>query len=227
MLMMQRRLIVLAIQLLPILLLLLTGWGWDDWQGFFSDPARAGLVLAVILGAGWVTLLRLDLQPLRRGESPLGKQAWVLLALALASLFLLWFLPFADRRQILVLTRRPFIRYLGLGLCGGGIVVRLLALVKLGRHFSAYVTLQDNHQLVQAGIYRNIRHPLYLSLLLAAPGLALIFASALVWPILTVTLAFVTVRIRQEENLLVSRFGAEFHEYRRHTGALLPRIVRS
>jgi len=212
----------LSLQLLPILLLPLAGWGWHDWRGFLSDPARTALLALVVLAVGAVLFLRLDLHPLRKGTHPAGSQTVVLLTLAGASLFLIWFLPFADRRQILTFTRNRFWPDIGLGLCCSGIVVRLLALMKLGRQFSAYVTLQDEHQLVQSGIYRRIRHPLYLSLLLAAPGFALIFSSLLVWPILMVTAAFVAGRIRQEDRLLASRFGIEFEKYRRQVGTLLP-----
>jgi protein-S-isoprenylcysteine O-methyltransferase Ste14 len=219
---MLRRCFTLVIQLTPILLLLLAGWGRDDWREFFGNPARAGLMAVIILGAAAVLLLRLDLHPLRRGTSEAGHQTVVLLMLALASLFLIWFLPFADRRRILTFSSQ-FLRYLGLGLCIAGIAVRLLALQKLGRQFSAYVTLQDDHRLVQSGIYGTIRHPLYLSLVLAGPGFALVFASILVWPILAMAAAFVTIRIREEDRLLDSRFGAEFQEYRRCTGAMVPR----
>jgi protein-S-isoprenylcysteine O-methyltransferase Ste14 len=103
-----------------------------------------------------------------------------------------------------------------------GVAVRLLALQKLGKQFSAYVTLQEEHELVQSGIYGIVRHPLYLSLLLAGPGFALIFRSLLVWPILALTLAFITTRIRQEERLLAAEFGAAFYQYRNRTWTLLP-----
>jgi protein-S-isoprenylcysteine O-methyltransferase Ste14 len=221
---MLRRLFTLSLHLVPILLLLWLGWGWNDWREFLGNPARAGLVGVAILGAGMATLLGVDLHPLRRGVSAGGRQTLVLAMLAGASLFLIWFLPFADRRQILTFTRESWLRYIGVGLCGSGIVVRLLALKKLGRQFSAYVTLQDDHELVQSGIYGMIRHPLYLSLLLAAPGFALVFASILVWPILGVTLVFAIRRIRQEDRLLELQFGDEFREYRRRVGALLPGI---
>jgi protein-S-isoprenylcysteine O-methyltransferase Ste14 len=218
------RFLVLSLQVTPILLLPLAGWGWRDWRGFLSHPACTALLAVVVLAMAAVVFLRLDLQPLRKGNSPTGSQTVVLLTLAGASLFLIWFLPLADRRQILTFTRNRFWPDLGLGLCCSGIGVRLLALMKLGRQFSAYVTLQDEHQLVQSGIYRRIRHPLYLSLLLAAPGFALIFSSLLVWPILTVTAIFVAARIRQEDRLLASRFGIEFEKYRRRVGTLLPRM---
>jgi protein-S-isoprenylcysteine O-methyltransferase Ste14 len=219
---MLRRCFTLAIHLIPILLLLLMGWGRSHWREFFGNPARAGLISVIILGAGAVLLLRLDLHPLRRGRSAAGQQAPVLVMLALASLFLIWFLPFADRRQILTFPNQ-FLRYLGLGLCIVGIAVCLLALAKLGRYFSAYVTLQDEHRLVQSGIYGTIRHPLYLSLLLAGPGFALVFASFLTLPILAMAAVFVSIRIREEDRLLESRFGAEFQAYRRCTGAIFPR----
>jgi protein-S-isoprenylcysteine O-methyltransferase Ste14 len=221
---MLRRFLTPAVYQALVPLLLLAGWGRTDWREFFIHPARAGLIAVVILSGGVVLLLRLDLHPLRRGTSPAGHQTFLLVTLALASLCWIWFLPFADRRQILTFTGKQPLRYLGLGLCIAGIVVRLLALAKLGDYFSAYVTLQDEHQLVQSGIYGTIRHPLYLSLLLAGPGFALVFASLLVWPILVVTAGFVFTRIRQEDQLLESRFGGEFREYRRRVGALLPRM---
>jgi protein-S-isoprenylcysteine O-methyltransferase Ste14 len=222
---MLRRFLTLSLHLVPILLLLWLGWGWSDWRGFLSNPGRGGLVLMAILGAGLAMLLGIDLHPLRRGLAPAGIQTLVLVLLAGASLFLIWFLAFADRRQILTFAHEPWLRYLGLGLCVSGMVVRLLALMKLGRQFSAYVTLQDEHELVQSGIYGTIRHPLYLSLLLAAPGFALVFASTLVWPILLVTVAFVGSRIWQEDRLLDSRFGAEFQGYRNRVAALLPGLL--
>jgi protein-S-isoprenylcysteine O-methyltransferase Ste14 len=100
-----------------------------------------------------------------------------------------------------------------------------MALQQLGRYFSAYVTLQDEHRLIQSGIYGVIRHPLYLSLLLAAPGFALVFSSALLAPILALTVLFVSVRISQEERLLKLQFGQSFSEYRRRTWALIPLLL--
>ena len=105
-----------------------------------------------------------------------------------------------------------------------GGAIRVLALRRLGEQFSAYVTLQPGHRLVEEGIYARIRHPLYLSLVLAGPGVALVFRSQLVWPILCVAVLFVAERIRREEALLASHFGASFSRYRARTWALLPHV---
>lgn len=222
---MLRKFLSLMIPLSAVLLLLFWGWGFDDFRQYFSNPARAGLIYIAILSAGIALVFGLDLQPVRRGRMPVGHQSTSLFLLAIASLGIVWFLPFADHRRMLTLGASQAPRYAGLLLCTAGATVRLLALAKLGKQFSAYVTLQEAHQLVQSGIYKIIRHPLYLSLLLAAPGFALVFDSILVWPILAVTTAFVARRILQEDRLLKAEFGASFEEYRNRTSALLPLIL--
>lgn len=224
---MARKCLSLALPVFAFLLAVLTGWGLTRWREYFADGARAGVMLIALFAAGIVLRqdLDLDLDMLRRGKSKLGSQPWVLLTLTVASVGLLWFLPFADRRQILTLHHPQIWRWTGLTLCALGVAVRLLALGKLGKQFSAYVTLQEGHELVQSGIYGVIRHPLYLSLLLAGPGFALVFRSLLIWPILAVTLAFISVRIRQEERLLAMEFGDAFARYRARTWALVPCIL--
>ena len=186
------------------------------------NPGRVGLVALALAGALAVVTLRLDFYPLRTGSVPIGNQSRQLGMLLLLSLVLLWFLPFADRRGILKLTRNYW-RYLGLLLCCLGVWVRVQALHAIGEQFSAYVTLQPNHRLVRDGIYSRIRHPLYLSLLLAPFGIALVFASYLALPILVTAAAFVLDRVRKEERMLSEHFGPEFEDYRLRTGRLIPK----
>jgi protein-S-isoprenylcysteine O-methyltransferase Ste14 len=222
---MARKFLILIVLLSLFLLLILAGWGSTCWRGYFANPARAGLIVAVILGAGVASLSGIDPEPTRRGRLPVGRQGFTLLALLVASVGLVWFLPFADRRRILTFAGSDALRVTGLSFCCCGIAVRVMALAKLGKQFSAYVTLQENHELVQGGIYKHIRHPLYLSLLLGGPGFALVFSSVLLWPILLVTVFFVTRRIRQEERLLRAEFGSAFEAYRSRTWALVPLVL--
>jgi len=217
------RIASLVIHVIAVLLPMLLGWGVSDWRGFLAEPARAAFLAEILAGAGLLLVLQIDLNPLRTGEDFTAGQGKLLLALAVASLLLLVWLPWADREGVAVF-HAAFVRWLGLGLCTAAGSIRLLALRHLGPHFSAYVTLQPEHRLVQEGIYARIRHPLYLSLLLAGPGVALVFRSQVVWPILFATILFVADRIRKEEILLASHFGVNFSLYRARTWALLPRI---
>ncbi len=218
---MVRPAVTLAVQLLPAILLVLLGWGLDDLPAFFANPARAAFAALVVAAALAAFLLRLDMDPLRRGATPAGTQTVQLAVLLILSLALLWFLPYADRRTILTL-RHEYWRDIGVLCCVLGAALRLLALKSLGPNFSAYVTLQPNHRLVQHGIYARIRHPLYLSLLLLPTGMALVFASKLALPILALAGMFVHDRIRSEDRLLASHFAAEFENYKRRTWRLIP-----
>ncbi|MHB8260696.1 MAG: isoprenylcysteine carboxylmethyltransferase family protein [Bacteroidia bacterium] len=42
-----------------------------------------------------------------------------------------------------------------------GILLRLLAIKQLGRFFTVNVTIRENHQLMQNGLYKYLRHPSY------------------------------------------------------------------
>jgi protein-S-isoprenylcysteine O-methyltransferase Ste14 len=206
------------------LALIMLGWGVDDLRELFLNPARAGLAALALAGVVAVVLSDLDLHPLAQGSHPTGSQSLQLGTLLLFCVFMLWFLPFADRRSILTL-QPSYWRYLGLLLCAIGITVRVCALRALGKFFSAYVTLQPGHRLVRHGIYRRIRHPLYLSLLLAPPGIALVFASLLAAPVALLAIVFVWDRIRKEERLLAVRFGLDFEDYRRCAWKLIPHVL--
>jgi protein-S-isoprenylcysteine O-methyltransferase Ste14 len=175
------------------------------------------------VGAGCAVIGRIEMQPVRKGLLPTGKQGWLLGALLAFSILLLLFLPYADRRGFWT-WHIAWPRYAGLSMCAAGGMVRLAALRRLGPQFSAYVTLQLEHELVQEGIYGRVRHPLYLSLLLVPAGIAMVFASLLTLPIFTASVIFVVDRIRQEEHLLAGAFGAEFREYQKRTKMLVPGV---
>jgi len=78
--------------------------------------------------------------------------------------------------------------------------------------------------LVNSGIYRVIRHPQYLGLLLVTLGQFLVWPTiptAILWPILV---ALYYRQARKEEAVLSEKFGAAFREYANKTPMLLPRI---
>jgi len=113
-----------------------------------------------------------------------------------------------------------------------GVAVGLLAVPaaywvfrSLGRQVSETVLTKEHHELVTAGPYRWVRHPLY------ATGIALFLAVGLMaanWFILSFAiLALMGIRfvvIPLEERELLAKFGDQYRSYRRRTGALVPRI---
>lgn len=93
----------------------------------------------------------------------------------------------------------------------------------LGRNVSETVLTKSDHELVTAGPYRWIRHPLYTTglTLLVAIGLMAANAAILSFALLTSVLIRYVV-IPREEAALKLRFGEEYRHYMAQTGRLLP-----
>ena len=97
--------------------------------------------------------------------------------------------------------------------------------VSIGANISETILTKRSHQLVTYGPYRWIRHPLYAFALLLLFSLALLASN---WFLLLFPcIGFVVFRfivIPREEANLIKVFGEQYEEYRRHTGALIPRF---
>lgn len=79
-------------------------------------------------------------------------------------------------------------------------------------------------KLVDAGIYRYIRHPQYLGFLLITLGMILEWATIpllIMWPILLI----VYYRLaRKEEQEMMQEFGEQYVAYKKQTGMFLPKV---
>ena len=111
----------------------------------------------------------------------------------------------------------------GLVLIGGGIGLALLGTRDLGPSLSPMPRPTDEAVLVESGVYRRIRHPIYLGVAAAALGWGLLTASlvAIVLAIALVTL--LDLKARREEAWLRERF-AGYPEYVRRTRRFVPGI---
>jgi protein-S-isoprenylcysteine O-methyltransferase Ste14 len=113
--------------------------------------------------------------------------------------------------------------WLGMLLILLGLVLRWIAILTLKRFFTVDVAIFSDHQLVNRGVYKSIRHPAYAGSLLSFVGLGLAFSnwmSALVI-VIPITLAFL-YRIRVEEKALRSALGESYARYALTTKRLIP-----
>ena len=98
-------------------------------------------------------------------------------------------------------------------------------LVSIGDNISETILTKRTHQLVTRGPYRWIRHPLYAVALLELFSLALLASN---WYLLSFpcigAVIFRWVIIPREEANLIKVFGNEYEDYKRRTGALVPRV---
>jgi protein-S-isoprenylcysteine O-methyltransferase Ste14 len=83
--------------------------------------------------------------------------------------------------------------------------------------------LGAEHKLVRSGPYALVRHPIYTSMLAVICAIAVIVTP---WPLflgsLLLFVAGTEIRVRTEEELLASQFGAEFQDYKRTIPAYIP-----
>ena len=92
----------------------------------------------------------------------------------------------------------------------------------LGNRSSGLVAIQPGHTLVTDGIYRTIRNPSYLGMLVLMFGMALTFRSGIGLLIGVSALHPLIPRMNSEEALLKSEFGDEYETYLSHTWRLVP-----
>ncbi len=94
---------------------------------------------------------------------------------------------------------------------------------RLGKQWRYVAAVSEDHELIQTGPYRWVRHPIYLSMLgmLMATGAAWTW-----WPMwiagAVTFLAGTEVRVRAEDRLLEDRFQDSFRAYRRRVPAYIP-----
>ena len=112
-----------------------------------------------------------------------------------------------------------------LTLCSAGLLVRIWAVIHLGKSFSYDVKNPETGKLINTGPYRYIRHPAYLGILMlgSLPGLILSSIPGFFGMLLT-TLVPVIIRAKAEDELLEAEFGEEYLEYKQSTFAIIPLI---
>jgi protein-S-isoprenylcysteine O-methyltransferase Ste14 len=209
--------------------LLLLGWGLDRLGDFFADAARTGYALVVLAFGLAVGIQAIDspegIRGSRGDENKLvRRQSFVRVGLILLLYATFLFLPFSSRRSLAVWDERAFTPWLGVVLAGIGYTFVFLSGLALGRQYSQEVTIQKDHHLVTAGVFKTIRNPRYLGVIAAALGLACLFRS---WVGLAVTagvVVFLLFRIRDEEVLLHREFGQEWETYCRTSWRLIPHV---
>jgi protein-S-isoprenylcysteine O-methyltransferase Ste14 len=159
--------------------------------------------------------------------SRFGRREFGLLALAFAGL---WIIPgiysltgfprYLDRPLI------PAIAYAGIASLCAALLLFYRSHLDLGENWSISLEIRKQHYLVTTGAYRVVRHPMYSSFFLLA------FAQFLLLPnwfsgaagLVGVGLLY-ALRVRQEERMMLERFGADYRDCMMHTKRLIPWIL--
>jgi protein-S-isoprenylcysteine O-methyltransferase Ste14 len=145
----------------------------------------------------------------------LGKTV-VLLLLILQTLFL----------NILPLSSDPArLRLIGTIIYFIGLLIAIIGRLQLGRNWANLEDYQvlPGQSLIQTGIYKYIRHPIYIGDVLLLLGLELALNSWLVLGVVVLFL-YVILQARKEENILANAFPG-YANYRKRTKMFIPYII--
>lgn len=106
-----------------------------------------------------------------------------------------------------------------------GLIIRVASILTLNKQFTYTVTKIENHELIETGLYKKIRHPGYLGQLIIFFGIS---ASLSNW--LSILLMIIPVfmgylnRINVEEKFMVKHMGQRYIDYQTRTKRLIPSI---
>lgn len=211
---------ILIFSVIPVL-----GWGIRDVSGFLANPYR----LAFIIMMAAFSLLVVIFIPNEGSSAGEGKSK---MALHMISLRWLQIIPLAmvagapylDRISMMTMNDNPGIRFSGLLLTLIGFGVMNWSIYYLGRQFSTYVTIQEDHELVTSGPYRYIRHPRYLGIIIFLTGISLVFRSWIALIFTALSIALLVWRILDEEKLMRNEFGDDWEKYCQRSHRLIPFI---
>ena len=106
-----------------------------------------------------------------------------------------------------------------------GLLFSVWARIHIGRNWSGIVTLKQEHELIQSGPYRLVRHPIYTGLLLGFIGTAIARDEWRGWLAVLIALAALWRKLRLEERWLTEQFGETYSQYRDKVASLIPFIL--
>jgi protein-S-isoprenylcysteine O-methyltransferase Ste14 len=95
----------------------------------------------------------------------------------------------------------------------------------LGTNWSLTLEVREKHQLITHGVYRWVRHPMYLALFIYGVGQALVLPNWLTGPSYGVAMLLLfAFRLGPEERMMVEEFGNDYEQYRATTKRLVPGV---
>jgi protein-S-isoprenylcysteine O-methyltransferase len=114
---------------------------------------------------------------------------------------------------------------LALAIILSGLLLRVAAVVTLGKSFSANVAISKTQTVLKTGLYRWMRHPSYTGMLIILLSVGIFLRNWISLLIVMIpSVAVLLYRIHIEEIALRNHFGQEYIHYSRQTRRLIPGV---
>ncbi len=112
----------------------------------------------------------------------------------------------------------------GLAFIVVGLTICLVAAGTLRRFYASTLVIRQDHQLITHGVYRLVRHPIYLGAGMVCIGVPVGVSSLYGLLIMSALIPLILNRIRMEERILTDEFGDAYRKYKDRTRKLIPLI---
>lgn len=108
--------------------------------------------------------------------------------------------------------------YIGNLIMIAGLFIRIYATRTLKEYYTRTLKIQDNQKIVDFGLYKYLRHPGYLGVILLWTGAGLSSNNYFVMLVVTLmTFIVYHYRMNSEEEMLIEAFGEKYRNYKTKT----------
>jgi protein-S-isoprenylcysteine O-methyltransferase Ste14 len=114
---------------------------------------------------------------------------------------------------------------LGAALTFAGLAFAIWARFIIAGNWSSYVELKQDHELIVAGPYALVRHPIYTGLLVAFAGSALAVGEWRGVLAVAIVAASFWRKLKLEETVMRRQFGEAYARYAARVPALIPLVI--
>jgi len=112
----------------------------------------------------------------------------------------------------------PWIRATGVFLLIASLTWIVLAQAQMGESWRIGIDTDHKTKLVQTGMYRISRNPIFLGMMVTQLGLFLAIPNALTLLILVLLVVLINIQVRLEEEYLKTSHGEDYVRYQRTVG---------
>jgi protein-S-isoprenylcysteine O-methyltransferase Ste14 len=188
----------------------------------FTAIYFAALVIEMILRA---PLNRKRKQEKMTESRVTGQEIFILVLLLLGGFILPVIYAATNWLDFANYTLPAWAGWLGVLILAAGLLVFWRAHADLGLNWSPSLEIREKHELITAGIYGVIRHPMYASQWLVAVAQPLLLQNWIAGLLnVLVFIPFYFLRVRAEEQLMMETFGDQYEVYRRKVGGVIPKF---
>jgi len=183
---------------------------------------------SIIIGC-WIIFLGYWFITAQQVKATAKRQSWLSALAHRIPVGLGWFLlayrGLPPPMNLVLTPHTDWVRVIGAVVCVFGLFVTIWARRTLAGNWSSDVTFKHGDELVKAGPYRFVRHPIYTGLLVMCLGSAIEAGHLRCWLGLVLVCIGFWIKLKQEETLLLRHFPDEYPAYRKQVKALVPFVI--